>query len=111
MSYIKNLRKVIISSANNLVGDNTIVAAGQLGAGIGSIRVWQVELNSTAANTITPKSNTTIVAGQIYHTANGSTTVLQNTETPWMETLPGQALVLNNTVGGATTGTLWYSLA
>lgn len=109
MSYIKNLRKLSIGALST--GNNTIVAGGQLGAGIGSIRVWQVEMESSGATVITPYSNTTQIPGSIAFTGAGSSAVLQNTETPWMETLPGQALIWNLTAGATLTGAIWYSLA
>lgn len=105
------LRRLIIP-AGLTIGDNTIVTGGQLGAGVGSIRVWQIELESSGAQTITPKSNATIIPGQIVHTGAGSTTTLQGTGIPWMETLPGQSLVWNLTAAGPTTvGAIWFSLA
>jgi hypothetical protein len=111
MSYDKRLRQVLITSANNGAGDNLIVTGAQMGAGQGSIKVWQILLNSSGANVITPKSGSTVIGGQIVHTAAGSSTTEQNTETPWIECKPGQNLVLNFTAGNTTTGTLWYSLA
>lgn len=111
MSYQKLCRTVIINGTNNNAGDNVIVPGGQLGAGIGSIRVWQLVLNSTGPNVITPKSGSTVVGGQIVHTGNGSSTTEQNIEQQWMQAASGQDFVLNFTNGGVTTGTLWYTLA
>ena len=91
-------------------GDNTLVAAAQLGTGIGSIRVWQIELESSGAETITPKSGTTAIAGKILIPASG-TLVLHGTGIPWQECLPGQALVWNLVTGGTLTGTIYYTLA
>ena len=105
-----NLRKLILPSGL-VAGDNIIVLGGQLSAGIGSIRVWQIDLETSAAVTITPKSNGTIVPGSITLTGPGATATLQNTQTPWMETLPGQNLVWNLTAGGTLAGAIWYSLA
>ena|SRR3569833_2867795 len=105
-----NLRRLAITTALT-AGDNTLVAAGQLGTGIGSIRVWQIEIEASGAETITPKSNTTVIPGQIVLTGAGSTAVLQGTGVPWQETLPGQALVWNLAVGGSLKGAIYYSLA
>lgn len=105
-----NLRRLIISTALG-VGNNTLVAGGQLGAGIGSIRVWQIELETSGAVTIVPFSNTTQVAGSLVLTGAGATVTLQATGTPWQECLPGQSLIWNLTAGVTLTGAIWYSLA
>jgi len=105
-----NLRKLAITTALTS-GDNTLVGGGQLGTGIGSIRVWQVELESSGAEVIAPKSGTTAIPGKIILTDAGSTVVLQATGAPWMECLPGQSLVWNLTTGGTLTGAIYYSLA
>ncbi len=91
-------------------GDNTLVAAAQLGTGIGSIRVWQMELNASAAETVAPKSGTTGIPGGLKFSAAG-TLVLPGTGVPWQECLPGQALVWNLVTGGTLTGTIYYTLA
>jgi len=91
-------------------GDNTLVTGGQLGTGIGSIRVWQIELHSSAAETIIPKSGTTAIPGEIIFSAAGNL-ALPATGVPWMECLPGQSLVWNLATGGTLVGTIWYSLA
>lgn len=110
MPYKDNLRSLIIPSTL-ATGDNIVITGGQLGAGMGSIRVYQLDLAASAAIIVTPKSGATIVPGQIIFTAAG-TQVLTNTDTPWMQTQPGQNLVLNLSVGGGVlSGTLWYSLA
>ena len=105
-----NLRRLAITTALT-AGDNTLVAAAQLGTGIGSIRVWQLELEANAGEIIIPKSGTTAIPGEIILTGAGSTVVLQATGTPWMECLPGEALVWNLGTGGTLTGAIWYSLA
>ena len=105
-----NLRRLAITTALTS-GDNTLVAAAQLGTGIGSIRVWQVALEANAGEIIIPKSGTTAIPGEIILTGAGSTVVLQATGTPWMECLPGQALVWNLANGGTLTGVICYSLA
>ena len=104
-----NLRRLAITTAL-AAGDNTLVAAAQLGAGIGSIRVWQIVLEANAGETIIPKSGTTAIPGKIIIPAAG-TIVLEGTGVPWQECLPGQALVWNLTTGGTLTGTIYYSLA
>lgn len=104
-----NLRRLAITTALG-AGDNTLVAAAQLGAGIGSIKVWQIELEASAAETITPKSGTTAIPGVLKFNAAGTLT-LNATGTPWMECLPGQALVWNLATGATLVGTCWYSLA
>ena len=104
-----NLRRLAITTAL-AAGDNTLVAGGQLGTGIGSIRVWQIELESSGAETIIPKSGTTAIPGKIIIPASG-TLVLEGTGVPWQECLPGQALVWNLATGGTLTGTIYYSLA
>lgn len=105
-----NLRRLAITTSLGS-GDNTLVAAAQLGAGIGSIRVWQIELEANAGEIIIPKSGATAIPGEIILTGAGSTVVLQATGTPWMECLPGQALVWNLGTGATLTGAIWYSLA
>jgi hypothetical protein len=105
-----NLRRLAITTALG-AGNNTLVAGGQLGTGIGSIRVWQIELVTSGAETIIPKSGTTAIPGEIIFTGAGASAVLQATGVPWMECLPGQALVWNLATGGTLTGCLWYSLA
>lgn len=104
-----NLRRLAITTALTS-GDNTLVAGAQLGTGIGSIRVWQIELEANAAETIIPKSGTTAIPGEIIIPASG-TLVLQGTGVPWQECLPGQALVWNLATGGTLTGIIYYSLA
>src|ERR1017187_9963591 len=105
-----NLRRLAITTAL-AAGENTLVAGGQLGTGIGSIRVWQIELVTSGAETIIPKSGTTVIPGEIIFTGAGASAVLQATGVPWMECLPGQALVWNLGTGGTLTGSIWYSLA
>jgi hypothetical protein len=108
MSYQKNLRKLSIGALNS--GNNTIVAANQLGNGIGSIRVWQIDLESSAATTVQPYSGATLIPGALTFGAGGAL-VRNNTETPWMETRPGESLVWNLTAGSTFIGSIWYSLA
>ena len=105
-----NLRKLAITTALG-AGDNTLVAGGQLGTGIGSIRVWQIELVTSGAETIIPKSGTTAIPGEIIFTGAGASAVLQGTGIPWMECLPGQSLVWNLANGTTLTGCIWYTLA
>jgi hypothetical protein len=105
-----NLRRLAITTALG-AGDNTLITGGQLGTGIGSIRVWQIELFTSAAETIIPKSGTTVIPGTIIFTGGGASAVLQGTGVPWMECLPGQSLVWNLANGSTLTGVLWYSLA
>ena len=105
-----NLRRLAITTALG-AGNNTLVAAAQLGTGIGSIRVWQIELETNAAETIIPKSGTTTIPGTIVLTGAGATAVLNATGVPWWECLPGQSLVLNLATGGTLTGVIYYSLA
>jgi hypothetical protein len=104
-----NLRRLAITTAL-ASGDNTLIAGGQLGAGIGSIRVWQIELASGAAETIIPKSGTTAIPGELIFGAAGGL-ILNATGVPWMECLPGQSLVWNLGTGGTLVGTIWFSLA
>jgi hypothetical protein len=104
-----NLRRLAITTALG-AGNNTLVAGGQLGTGIGSIRVWQIELESTGAETVAPFSNTTAIPGTLVFSAGG-TLVLNATGVPWMETQPGEALIWNLTAGTTLTGTIYYSLA
>ena len=104
-----NLYSLSITTALG-AGDNTLVAAAKLGTGIGSIRVWQIELEASAAETITPKSGSSLIPGKIIVPVAGTVT-LPATGTPWMQCLPGQALVWNLATGGTLTGTIWYSLA
>jgi hypothetical protein len=104
-----NLRRLAITTAL-AAGDNTLVAAAQLGAGIGSIRVWQLDLESSAAETVSPKSGTTAIPGKIVFPVAGSQ-IRPGTGEPWQECLPGQALVWNLATGGTLTGTILYSLA
>jgi hypothetical protein len=104
-----NCRRLAITTALG-AGDNTLVAAAQLGTGIGSIRVWQIELESSAGETITPKSGTSAIAGKIIIPASG-TLILVGTGIPWQECLPGQALVWNLATGGTLTGTIYFTLA
>ena len=104
-----NLRRLAITTAITS-GDHTLVTGGQLGTGIGSIRVWQVELESSGAETIIPKSGTTAIPGTIVLLGAGNV-VLNATGVPWMECLPGQDLVWNLATGGTLTGVIWYSLA
>jgi hypothetical protein len=92
-------------------GDNTIIAAAQLGVGIGSIKVYQIELETAGAVTITPKSGSTIIPGVITLTGAGAAVVLQATGEPWWRCLPGQALVLNMSTNALVTGALYYALA
>jgi hypothetical protein len=107
-----NLRSLAITTALG-AGNNTLVEGGQLGVGIGSIRVWQLELAASAAETITPFSNTTAIPGELVFAGPllPSTLKLEATGTPWMECLPGQSLIWNLANGATLTGTLWYSLA
>lgn len=104
-----NLRRLAITTAL-AAGDNTLIPAAQLGTGIGSIRVWQVDLEANAAETITPKSGTTAIPGKIVFSAAG-TLIRPGTGIPWQECAPGQSLVWNLATGGTLTGTIWYSLA
>src|ERR1017187_4434122 len=104
------LRRLAITTALGS-GDNTLIAGGQLGTGIGSIRVWQIELESGGVETIIPKSNTTAIPGTIVFTGAGASAVLTATGVPWMECLPGQALVWNLLTGSTLTGAIYYSLA
>lgn len=104
-----NLRRLAITTALG-AGNNTLIAGGQLGSGIGSIRVWQIQIEGSAAETISPLSNTTSIPGKIVLLAAGNI-VLQATGTPWMECLPGQSLIWNLATGGTLTGVIWYSLA
>lgn len=109
MAYQKQTRiaRVNITTA----GTTTIVAGGQLGTGIGSIHVWQVELNGAGANVITGTTNATLLPGEIDFTAAGAAAVLQNTEEPWFTTLPGQSFGFNTTTTAAVTGAIYYTLA
>ena len=113
MSYIKNLRKLLVN--NSASGNVTLIPGGQLGAGIGSIRVWQVELEGAGAVVLTPYSgpvaNNNSAGAPIVFTGAGATATLPNTETPWMDTRAGESLIVNFSTGAAVTGTLWYSLA
>jgi hypothetical protein len=102
-------RRLAITTALG-AGDNTLVAAAQLGTGIGSIRVWQIELESSGAETVTPKSGTTAIPGKLIIPVAG-TLVLQGTGIPWQECLPGQALVWSLATGTTLTGTIYYTLA
>lgn len=104
-----NLRSLAITTSL-ASGDNTLIAAAQLGTGIGSIRVWQIQLEASAAETIIPKSGTVAIPGKIIIPAAGRM-VLEGTGVPWMECAPGQALVWNLTTGSTLTGSIWYSLA
>ena len=104
-----NLRSVAITTALGS-GNNTIVAGGQLGTGIGSIRVWQVNIESSGAETISPFSGSTAIPGKIVLLGAGNI-VLQATGTPWMECRPGEALVWSLAAGTTLTGTIWYGLA
>ena len=104
-----NLRRLAITTALTS-GDNTLVSAAQLGTGIGSIRVWQIELESNAAEVIIPKSGTTAIAGKMIFSGVGVLTLVA-TGVPWIECAPGQALVWNLGTGGTLTGTIYYSLA
>lgn len=104
-----NLRRLEITSAIG-AGNSTIIAGGQLGTGIGSIKVWQMELQASAAETITPQSNTTVIPGTIIFPAAGSE-LFPATGTPWMECSPGQDLVWNLATGGTITGAIWYGIA
>jgi hypothetical protein len=105
-----NLRSLAITPAL-IAGNNTLVAGGQLGPGIGSIRVWQIELESSDAETITAFSNATPLPGPIFLSGPGSSALLYATGVPWMECLPGQSLIWNLATGGTLTGVIWYSLA
>lgn len=104
-----NLRRLAITTALG-AGNNTLVVGGQLGTGIGSIRVWQIELESSGAETISPFSGTTSIPGAIVIPAAGRVT-LEGTGVPWMECLPGQSLIWSLATGGTLTGAIWYSLA
>lgn len=104
-----NLRRLAITTALGS-GNNTLVAGGQLGTGIGSIRVWQIELTSSGAETISPFSGATAIPGSLVFAGAGSLT-LNATGVPWMECLPGQSLIWNLATGSTLTGTIWYSLA
>lgn len=105
-----NLRRLAITTAL-AAGDNTLVAAGQLGTGIGSIKVWQIQIESNDAETIIPKSGTTAIPGEIIFTGGGATAKFSASGTPWMECAPGQSLVWNLATGSTLTGCVWYSLA
>lgn len=105
-----NLRSLAITPALG-AGNNILVTGGQLGVGIGSIRVWQIELESSDAETITALSNTTPLPGPITLSGPGSSVLFVATGLPWMECLPGQALIWNLATGGTLTGVIWYSLA
>lgn len=105
-----NLRRLAITTAL-AAGNNTLVAGGQLGVGIGSIRVWQIECESSGAEVISPFSNTTAIPGKVVLTAAGSAFTFQATGVPWQECLPGQSLIWNLANGGTLTGAIWFSLA
>jgi hypothetical protein len=105
-----NLRSLAITPSL-AAGNNTLVTGGQLGVGIGSIRVWQIELESSGAETITAFSNTTQLPAPISLSGPGSSALLVATGVPWMECLPGQSLIWNLAAGGTLTGAIWFSLA
>lgn len=106
-----NLRSLAITTALP-PGNNTLIAGGQLGPGIGSIRVWQIELQANDAETITPSSDgVTIIPGTLTFAGAGSSVVLPATGVPWMECLPGQSLVWGLLTGRTLTGVIWYSIA
>lgn len=91
-------------------GDNTVIAGGQLGTGIGSIKVYKIVLESAVAIVITPKSATTIIPG-VLNLAAGQTLTLICDGEPYWETAAGQSLVLNMSTGDLVTGALYYALA
>lgn len=91
-------------------GDNTIITGGQLGTGIGSIKVYKIILEAVTAVTIIPKSGTTIIPGELILPAGGSITLICDGE-PYWRTLAGQSLVLNMSATSVVTGALYYGLA
>jgi hypothetical protein len=109
MSYQRNLRKVNINTS--AIGNTTLVPGNQLGAGIGTIRVWKFALESTGANTITFYSGTTAQGNPQAFLANGATSFALKDEQPYFEALPGQDLIINSSTTAGVTGTVWYSLA
>ena len=110
MAYDNRLRRLDLDKLTFISGNNTLVAGGQLGPGIGSIKVWQMEFNSPSATTITPYSNTTRIGATIGPLPAGTFTVLQNEGQTWQETLPGQSLIWNLSGASALSGSIWYSL-
>lgn len=108
MSYQKNSRRADINVS--AAGTIQLVAPGQLGAGFGSVHVWQVLLNGGGANVITfPSGGAT--STPIVFNAAGASAVLQNTEEPWFKGLPGQGMSITTTTASTVTGSIWYTLA
>lgn len=91
-------------------GDNTIIVGGQLGTGIGSIKVYKIILEAATGVTIIPKSGTTIIPGELIIPTGGTINLICDGE-PYWKTLPGQSLVLNMSVLSVVTGAIYYALA
>jgi len=116
-AYQRNLRRIDL---NTLAAGKTVIITGsQLGAGVGTIRVWQMNFTSSAATVITPfarpiggtGSTDTQVGDAINIPAVNGAVVLEQSEQPWIECLPGQSLVFQSSNAVTLTGSLWYSLA
>lgn len=103
------LRQLIFPITSS--GDNTVVTGGQLGTGIGSIKVYKIILEAAGAVVITPKSGTTIIPGQLAFLVAGNSVALICDGEPYWETAAGQDLVLNMSTGVLVTGALYYALA
>jgi hypothetical protein len=110
-AYDLRLRRIDLDKMTFTSGNNTLVAGGQLGAGIGSIKVLQMQFTSPSATTITPYSNTTRIGETIGPLTAGATVTAQNEGQSWQETLPGQSLIWNLSTASALSGSIWYSLA
>ena len=104
-----NLRQLIFPTTAS--GDNTIIVGGQMGTGIGAIKVYKIVLEAAGAVTITPKSGATVIPGAIVLTSAGSSVTFICDGEPYWRTAAGQSLVLNMSTSALVTGALYYALA
>lgn len=115
-AYQRDLRRLDLSTL--AAGPTVMVVGGQI-TGLGSIRVWQLNITSSAATVITPYSrpiggtgSTDVAVGSaLDFTAANQTITLEQSEQPWIECRAGESLVFASTNAVTLTGSLWYSLA
>lgn len=94
---------VNLAATPSTLGANELIAA----AAGAKYRVLQCSVVSTLANVVTFKSATTAITGAYPLAANGGV-VLPYNEHGWFETVAGQALNVDLSVGTATAITLQY---
>ena len=103
---------VIAAPGNtNLDPGNTFQSGGaKTGTQVGSITVWQLQLESAGATVMQFKSGSSLIGGPFTFTGAGSTATLEASGVPWVKCAAGQALSINLGTGVAVTGNIQYTL-